>query len=61
MDPPRRLEPLPPPDFDFSELERFLHQAEAASGRSRDLIEILQKGGRRGVRAEEEFDDLDSA
>jgi hypothetical protein len=60
LDSPRRLAPLPPPDFDFSELERFLHQAEAASAHSRDLIETLQKGGRRGLIAGEESDELDS-
>jgi hypothetical protein len=43
LDPPRRLEPLPPPDFDFSELDRFLQQAEAASARSRVVLEEFGK------------------
>jgi hypothetical protein len=43
LDPPRHLEPLPPPDFDFSELDRFLHQAEAASAHSRALLEEFGK------------------
>jgi ribosomal protein S25 len=43
FDVPRHLEPLPPPDFDFSELDRFLHQAEAASARSRAVLEEFGK------------------
>lgn len=51
----------PSRNIDFSELDRFSQQAEAASAHSRDLIETMQNDARRGVRAGEEFDDLDSA
>jgi hypothetical protein len=43
LDAPRRLEPLPPPEFDFSELDRFLQQAEAASAHSRAVLEEFGK------------------